>query len=79
MPIIEVVQRIEVPDIPDIELPYDDGAIGNQLASPATFLGDVLHQHWPERTIARATTCSSTTVWSRLALGTIGVRISLWC
>ena len=27
MPVIEVVQRIEVPDIPDIALPYDDGEL----------------------------------------------------
>jgi hypothetical protein len=52
MPIIEVAQRIEVPDIPDIELPYEDG---EPLESSwhrlqINLLGDVLHQHWPERT-----------------------------
>jgi len=25
MPIIEVTQKVWVPDIPDIELPYEDG------------------------------------------------------
>jgi Uma2 family endonuclease len=52
MPIIEVVQRIEVPDIPDIELPYDDGEPleTNWHRLQINLLGDMLHQHWPERT-----------------------------
>jgi Uma2 family endonuclease len=52
MPIIEVVQRIEVPEMPDIDLPYDDG---EPLESDwhrlqINLLGDALRQHWPERT-----------------------------
>lgn len=52
MPIIEVVQRIEVPDFPDIDLPYEDG---EPLESPwhrlqIDLLGDALHQHWQGRT-----------------------------
>jgi Uma2 family endonuclease len=52
MPIIEVVQRIEVPDIPDIDLPYDDGEPleSNWHRLQINLLGDMLHQHWPERT-----------------------------
>jgi Uma2 family endonuclease len=52
MPIIEVVQRIEVPDIPDMDLPYDDGEPleTNWHRLQINLLGDVLHQHWPERT-----------------------------
>ena len=52
MPIIEVVQRIEVPDIPDIDLPYDDGEPleSNWHRLQINLLGDALHQHWPERT-----------------------------
>jgi hypothetical protein len=52
MPIIEVVQRIEVPDIPDIELPYDDGEPleTNWYRLQINLLGDMLHRHWPERT-----------------------------
>jgi len=52
MPIIEVVQRIEVPDIPDIDLPYDDGEPleTNWHRLQINLLGDALHQHWPERT-----------------------------
>jgi Uma2 family endonuclease len=52
MPIIEVVQRIEVPEMPGIDLPYDDG---EPLESDwhrlqIDLLGDALRQHWPERT-----------------------------
>jgi Uma2 family endonuclease len=52
MPIIEVVQRIEVPDIPEIELPSDDGEPleTNWHRLQINLLGDMLHQHWPERT-----------------------------
>jgi len=52
MPIIEVVQRIEVPDIPDIDLPYDDGEPleSNWHRLQINLLGDALHQHWSERT-----------------------------
>jgi len=52
MPIIEVVQRIEVPDIPDIDLPYEDGEPleSNWHRLQINLLGDVLRQHWPERT-----------------------------
>jgi hypothetical protein len=52
MPIIEVVQRIEVPDIPDLDLPYDDGEPleSNWHRLQINLLGDALHQHWPERT-----------------------------
>jgi Uma2 family endonuclease len=52
MPIIEVVQRIEVPEIPDIDLPYDDGEPleTNWHRLQINLLGDMLHQHWPERT-----------------------------
>ena len=52
MPIIEILQRIEVPEIPDIDLPYDDG---EPLEShwhrlQINLLGDMLHQFSPERT-----------------------------
>ena len=52
MPIIEVVQRIEVPDMPDIDLPYEDGEPleSNWHRLQINLLGDVLRQHWPERT-----------------------------
>jgi len=52
MPIIEVVQRIEVPDIPDIDLPYEDGEPleSNWHRLQINLLGDMLHQHWPEHT-----------------------------
>ena len=52
MPIIEVVQRIEVPDIPDLDLPYDDGEPleSNWHRLQINLFGDALHQHWPERT-----------------------------
>ena len=52
MPIIEVVQRIEVPDMPDIDLPYEDGEPleSNWHRLQINLLGDMLHQHWPERT-----------------------------
>lgn len=52
MPVIEVVQRIEVPEAPDTDLPYDDG---EPLEShwhhlQINLLGDMLHQHWQGRT-----------------------------
>jgi Uma2 family endonuclease len=52
MPVIEVVQRIWVPDVPDIELPSEDG---EPLEShwhhlQINLLGDMLHQHWRWRT-----------------------------
>lgn len=52
MPVIEVVQRIEVPDAPEIDLPYEDG---EPLEShwhrlQIDLLGDALHQHWHGRT-----------------------------
>jgi Uma2 family endonuclease len=52
MPIIEVVQRIEVPEMPDIDLPYDDGEPleSNWHRLQINLLGDMLHQHWAERT-----------------------------
>ena len=52
MPIIEVVQRIEVPEMPDIDLPYDDGEPleSNWHRLQINLLGDTLRQHWPERT-----------------------------
>lgn len=52
MPIIEVVQRIEVPEIPDIDLPYDDGEPleTNWHRLQINLLGDMLHQHWSGRT-----------------------------
>lgn len=52
MPIIEVVQRIEVPEMPDIDLPYDDGEPleSHWHRQQINLLGDMLHQHWPERT-----------------------------
>ena len=52
MPIIEVVQRIEVPDIPDLDLPYDDGEPleSNWHRLQINLLGDALRQHWPKRT-----------------------------
>ena len=51
MPVIEVVQRIEVPEIPDIKLPYDDGEPlePNWHRVQINLLGDALHHHWPER------------------------------
>ena len=52
MPVIEVVQRIEVPDLPDIDLPYDDGepVESNWHRLQTNLLGDALHQHWQGRT-----------------------------
>ena len=52
MAIIEVVQHIEIQDIPDIDLPYDDGEPleSNWHRLQINLLGDMLHQHWPERT-----------------------------
>lgn len=52
MPVIEVVQRIEVPDFPDIDLPYDDGEPleSNWHRLQINLLGDALHQHWQGRT-----------------------------
>ena len=52
MPIIEVVQRIEVPDMPDVDLPYEDGEPleSNWHRLQINLLGDVLRQHWPECT-----------------------------
>ena len=52
MPVIEVVQRVEVPDLPDIDLPYDDGEPleSNWHRLQINVLGDALHQHWQERT-----------------------------
>ncbi|MGQ4807010.1 hypothetical protein NKDENANG_00348 [Candidatus Entotheonellaceae bacterium PAL068K] len=52
MPVIEVKQTIWVPDIPDIELPYEDG---EPLEShwhrlQINLLGDALYQHWQSRT-----------------------------
>ena len=52
MPVIEVVQRIEVPDLPDIDLPYDDGEPleSNWHRLQINLLGDALYQHWQGRT-----------------------------
>lgn len=52
MPVIEIKQRIWVPDIPDIDLPSEDG---EPLEShwhrlQINLLGDMLHQHWQDRT-----------------------------
>ena len=52
MPIVEVKQRVWIPDIPDIELPSEDG---EPLEShwhrlQINLLGDALHQHWRGRT-----------------------------
>jgi Uma2 family endonuclease len=52
MPVIEVVQKIWVPDIPDIELPDEDG---EPLEShwhrlQINLLCDALDQHWQGRT-----------------------------
>jgi Uma2 family endonuclease len=52
MPVIEVVQKVWVPDLPDIELPYEDG---EPLEShwhrlQINLLGDMVHQHWQGRT-----------------------------
>jgi Uma2 family endonuclease len=52
MPIIEVVQKVWVPDIPDIELPCEDG---EPLEShwhrlQINLLGDMLSQYWQGRT-----------------------------
>ena len=51
MPVIEVVQKVWVPEVPDIELPYEDG---EPLEShwhrlQINLLGDVLDQYWQER------------------------------
>jgi Uma2 family endonuclease len=52
MPVIEVVQLVEVPDIPEIDLPYDDGEPleSNWHRLQIDLLGDALHQHWQGRT-----------------------------
>jgi Uma2 family endonuclease len=52
MPVIEVVQKVWVPDIPDVELPYEDG---EPLEShwhrlQINLLGDMLSQYWQART-----------------------------
>lgn len=52
MPVIEVVQKIWVPEIPDIPLPDEDG---EPLEShwhrlQINLLGDMLHQYWQGRT-----------------------------
>lgn len=51
MPMIEVKQRVWVPEIPDIDLPSEDG---EPLEShwhrlQINLLGDMLHQHWHGR------------------------------
>lgn len=52
MPVIEVVQKIWVPDIPDIELPYEDGEPleSNWHRLQINLLADALYQHWRPRT-----------------------------
>lgn len=52
MPVIEVKQQVWVPEIPDIELPYEDG---EPLESKwhhlqINLLEDLLHQHWQNPT-----------------------------
>ena len=52
MPVIEVVQKVWVPEVPDIELPYEDG---EPLEShwhrlQINLFGDVLDQSWQGRT-----------------------------
>jgi Uma2 family endonuclease len=52
MPVIEVVQKVWVPDIPDIELPYEDGEPleSNWHRLQINLLADALDQHWKDRT-----------------------------
>ncbi len=52
MPVIEIVQKIWVPDIPDLELPYDDGEPleSNWHRLQINLLADALDQHWHDRT-----------------------------
>ncbi len=52
MPVIEVTQKIWVPDIPDIELPSEDGEPleSNWHRLQINLLGDALHQQWHGRT-----------------------------
>ncbi len=52
MPVIEIVQKVWVPELPDIELPSEDG---EPLESKwhhlqINLLEDMLHQHWPDPT-----------------------------
>ena len=52
MPVIEVVQKVWVPEVPDIELPYEDG---EPLEShwhrlQINLFGDMLDQSWQGRT-----------------------------
>jgi Uma2 family endonuclease len=51
MPVIEVVQLIEVPDLPPVDLPYEDGEPleSNWHRLQINLLGDALHQHWQGR------------------------------
>lgn len=51
MPVIEIVQKIWVPDIPDLELPYDDGEPleSNWHRLQINLLADALDQHWHDR------------------------------
>jgi Uma2 family endonuclease len=51
MPVIEVVQKIWVPDVPDIELPAEDGEPleSNWHRLQINLLGDMLDQHWQGR------------------------------
>ena len=52
MPVIEIVQKVWVPEVPDIELPYEDGEPlkSNWHRLQINLLGDALDQHWQERT-----------------------------
>lgn len=51
MPVIEVVQKVWVPDIPDLELPYEDGEPleSNWHRLQINLLADALDQHWHDR------------------------------
>lgn len=52
MPVIEIVQKIWVPEVPDIELPDEDGEPleSNWHQLQINLLGDALDQHWQGRT-----------------------------
>ena len=79
MPVIEVVQKVWVPEVPDIELPYEDG---EPLEShwhrlQINLFGDVLDQYWQERTDFCRREYVRVLAWSRPVTATTRGRISL--
>lgn len=52
MPVIEIKQKVWVPEIPDIDLPSEDGEPleSNWHHLQINLMEDMLHQHWPDPT-----------------------------